>query len=175
APGGATAMPGGGTGDGMGQTVSLDPAMNRYVDDKYAPLPPERLRGALKSTTPEDALLAVAKRMPVRIRVVMDQRKLNVLLAECGNSKLPVEIHQVRINRPAAAPAAAGGMGGGYAGGGDGGGMPGGFGGGGMGGGFGGGGFGGGGFGGSADGGGGFGGGGFGGMPGMSAGGGFGG
>jgi len=83
--------------------------MNRYVDDKYQPLPPDRLRGALKSTTPEDALLAVAKRMPVRIRVVMDQRKLNVLLAQCGNSKLPLEVRQVRVNRPAAAPGAGGG------------------------------------------------------------------
>lgn len=135
---GATTMPGGGTGEGgmggMEQMMARDPAVNRYVDDKYAPLPPERLRAALKSTTPEDALLAVAKRMPVRIRVIIDQRKLNVLLAECGNSKLPVEVRQVRINRQAAAAGAAGGMSGGYAGGGEGGGMPmpGGFGGGGS-------------------------------------------
>jgi len=154
----------------MEAMLAKDPALNRYVDDKYQPLAPERLRGALKSTTPEDALLAVAKRMPVRIRVVLDQRKLNVLLAQCGNSKLPVEIRQVRINRPPAAPGAGAGGGGSYAGG-EGGGMPGGFGGGGFaGGGFGGGGFGGGegggmpgGFGGGGFGGGGFGGGGFGG------------
>ena len=83
--------------------------------------PAARLRGALTSTTPEDALLAVAKRMPVRIRVAIDQRKLNVLLAQCGNSKLPVEVRQVRINRPPAAVGASGMGGGGY-----GGGMPGG-------------------------------------------------
>jgi hypothetical protein len=159
--GGAAAPPGGapdGAGGGMEALLARDPAMNRYVDDKYQPLAPERLRGALKSQTPEDALLAVAKRMPVRIRVVLDQRKLNVLLAQCGNSRLPVEIRQVRINRPAAAPGAGAGMGGGYAGGEGGGG------------GFSGGGFGGGGFGGGGEGGGmpgGFGGGGFGGgMPG---------
>jgi hypothetical protein len=33
----------------------------------------------------------------------VDQRKLNVLLAACGNAKLPVEVKQVRINREAAA------------------------------------------------------------------------
>ncbi|HEY2412161.1 MAG TPA: hypothetical protein VGI40_07960 [Pirellulaceae bacterium] len=163
--GGGAPAPGGspdGAGGGMEALLARDPAMNRYVDDKYQPLAPERLRGALKSQTPEDALLAVAKRMPVRIRVVLDQRKLNVLLAQCGNSRLPVEIRQVRINRPAAAPGAGAGMGGGYAGGegggggfagggfggggggfgggfgggGEGGGMPGGFGGGGFGGGM---------------------------------------
>lgn len=134
-------MPGGGEGGmgGMEQMMARDPAINRYVDDKYQPLPPERLRGALKSTAPEDALLAVAKRIPVRLRLMVDQRKLNVLLAKCGNSKLPFEVRQVRINRPPAAPGAGGGMGGGY-GGGEGG-MPGGggfAGGGGFGGGFGG-------------------------------------
>src|SRR5205807_8506253 len=116
--GGGTPAPGGGTGDGMGgveQMLARDPALRRYVDDKFQPLDPARLRGALKSTTPEDALLAVAKRLPVRIRVRIDQRKLNVLLAECGNARLPVEVHQVRINRPAAAPGVMGGSGG-YAG-----------------------------------------------------------
>ena len=111
---GATAMPGGEGGMGMEQVLARDPAEGRYVDEKYATLPAARLRGALTSTSPEDALLAVAKRMPVRMRLRMDQRKLNVLLAQCGNSKLPVEIRQVRINRD---PAPAGGMGGGYGGG----------------------------------------------------------
>jgi hypothetical protein len=111
-PDGAGGMPGGGGEGGMGgeAMMRLDPAEMRYVDEKYAPLPAARLRGALTSRTPEDALLAVAKRMPVRMRVSLDQRKLNILLAECGNSRLPVEVRQVRINRPAAT---AGGMGGG--------------------------------------------------------------
>jgi hypothetical protein len=158
-------MPGGGGEGGMGMGMesvyARDPAEGRYVDEKYQILPAARLRGALTSKTPEDALLAVAKRMPVRIRCWMDQRKLNVLLAQCGNSKLPVEIRQVRINRePAAVGTGMGGAGGyggmagggeGYAPGGGGGGGMGGFGGGGgsgFGGGMGGGGMGGGGFGG---------------------------
>jgi len=112
-PGGVPA-PG---GDGLAQAMSRDLAEGRYVDEKYQTLPASRLRQALTSRTPEDALLAVAKRMPVRIRVLADQRKLNILLAACGNSKLPVEVRQVRINRDPAAPGAAGagGFGGGYA------------------------------------------------------------
>lgn len=133
---GAGAMPGadggmGGTagmgGDGYGvSTALLDPAERRYVDDKYQPLTAVRLRGALTSTAAEDATLAVAKRMPVRMCLRIDQRRLNLLIAECGNSELPVEVRQVRINREPAAPGAMGGMGGMMAGDGYGGGMPGG-------------------------------------------------
>lgn len=114
--------------------VAPDPAYLRYVDEKYQPLDPARLRGALTSKNKDDALLAVAKRMPVRMRFKVDQRKMNKVLAECGNARLPLEVRQVRINRP---PAAAGGdsYGGGYGGSYDGGGeagmmMPGGSGGG---------------------------------------------
>jgi hypothetical protein len=38
----------------------------------------------------------------VLLRLRIDQRKLNDLLAECGNSSLPIEVRQVRINCPAA-------------------------------------------------------------------------
>lgn len=104
---GAEGMPGGSPAGGK-----IDPAEGRYVDNNYLPLPAARLRGALTSTDPKDAILAVAKRVPVRMRFRMDQRKLNVLLAECGNSSLPVEVRQVRINRDPAA-VGSGSMGGG--------------------------------------------------------------
>jgi hypothetical protein len=136
-------MPGGmGAMGGMmgGAAVAVDPAYGRYVDEKYAPLDPAKLRSALTSQNKDDALLAVAKRMPVRLRFRIDQRKMNKLLAECGNSKLPVEVRQVRLNRPAAPEGGGtggyggygGDMAGGYGGstdGGYGGGMPGGMGG----------------------------------------------
>jgi hypothetical protein len=80
-----------------------DPAEGRYLGTNYRPLSAARLRSALTSADSNDAILAVAKRMPVRMRFRMDQRKLNVLLAECGNSRLPVEVRQVRINRDPAA------------------------------------------------------------------------
>ena len=80
-----------------------DLADGRYVDEQYQPLKAARLRGSLTSRDPQDALLAVAKRMPVRMRFKLNQQRLHRVLAECGNSRLPVEIRQVRINRPAAA------------------------------------------------------------------------
>ena len=97
---GAPGMPG---TSGMPGTGGLagDPAEGRYVDSQFNPLPASKLREALTSTNPEDAILAVAKRMPVRVRFIMDQRKLNRLLAECGNSKLPLEVRQLRVNRAA--------------------------------------------------------------------------
>jgi hypothetical protein len=98
--GGAGSMPGApGTGSGAANSGAL--ASGRYVDLNYASiLDINRLRNGMKGEGPkEDMLLAVAKRMPVRMQFRMDQKRLPLLLAECGNSKLPVEVRQVRINR----------------------------------------------------------------------------
>lgn len=88
---------------GSGQTVAAaDPAEFRYVDADFKPLKAAQVRSVVTSATvsEKDAVLAVAKRMPVRMRVVMDQRKLPLFLSECANSRLPVEVKQVRVNRP---------------------------------------------------------------------------
>lgn len=90
-------------GSGMGGAVAVapDPANMRYVDTNYVPIPAERLRLALSpdNRNPEDAFLVVAKRIPIRLGLLMDQRKVHRLIAECGNSNLIVEVRQVRINR----------------------------------------------------------------------------
>ncbi len=119
---GGPGMPAGGAAGagGAGAQVATTAASDRYVDLSYASIKDiNRLRNALKgsSSKTEDMLLAVAKRMPVRMQFTMDQRKLTTLLAECGNSKLPVEVRQVRINRGTASSL---GGGGGMAGGGGG-------------------------------------------------------
>lgn len=115
-PGGSPGMPGmGGTTGGGASSSTL--GSGRYVDRDYASITDiSRLRSAMNGTPtkPEDMLLAVAKRMPVRMQFKMDQRKLTLLLAHCGNSKLPVEVRQVRINRPSSS--LGGGGGGGMAG-----------------------------------------------------------
>ncbi len=54
----------------------------------------------MKSSAPEDAFFAVAKRVPVRLRVKMDQSKLALLLAELGNGLMMIEVKQVRVNSP---------------------------------------------------------------------------
>ena len=65
----------------------------RYVDAEGNPL-----------SSASDGPFAEFKLMPVLIEVVMDQRKIPLLLAECANSELPVEVHQVQINPGAAGP-----------------------------------------------------------------------
>lgn len=90
------------TGATAATPASRDPGNGRYVDNDYQPLTAERLRTAFQSENAEDAFLVVAKRMPVRLNLVVDQRKLHRLLAECGNSALPVEVRQVRVNRKGA-------------------------------------------------------------------------
>jgi hypothetical protein len=109
-----------GMGGMGGATADVDPLENRYVDVDLNPVQAETARQALTVATATDAILAVAKRMPVRLQLQVDIRRLNRLLAECGNANLPLEIRQVRINPPAGG-AGGGGMGGGMGGGG---GMP---------------------------------------------------
>jgi hypothetical protein len=118
---GSEGMPGGDMmmtpGSGMGPAVEIDPAAGRYVDNAYKPLTAEELRGSLTTTDPAKAYLAVAKRMPVRMRVRMDQRYLNRLLIECANAPLTLEVRQVRINPGTSGAASMGAYGGGGAGG----------------------------------------------------------
>ncbi|HUE74407.1 MAG TPA: hypothetical protein VMP01_26225 [Pirellulaceae bacterium] len=112
--GGGMSMPGGmGTAGG-----GANPADNRYVDRDYQGVLASRLISAMQGNPQqqEDLFLAVAKRVPVRLVFKMDQRRMPTLLAECGNSKLPVEVKQVRINRQSAG-AGGGGMEGGMMGG----------------------------------------------------------
>lgn len=105
-----------------GQTLGpIDPAEGRYVDMNYQPITPEDLRASFTSTDPTKAFLAVAKRIPIRMHLVVDQRKLPKLLAECGNSSLVVEIRQMRVNREMYTGGGTGGSSGGYGGSGGGG------------------------------------------------------
>ena len=71
-----------------------DPADERYVDSNYSAIDADTL-----ITTP-DPFMKVAKRMPVRMRLKIDQRAIVPLLIECANSELTVEVRQVRLNPP---------------------------------------------------------------------------
>ena len=97
----------------MGMMASPDPANYRYVDMNYVPIAAERLRQVVTAQSPslEDAFLVVAKRIPVRIGLVMDQRKVHRLVTECGNASLMVEVRQVRIGRLGATSSTFGGDG----------------------------------------------------------------
>ncbi len=64
---------------------------NRYVDDK----------GKFLAYDPEFPYAkhpyAEFKLMPIVMNLVVDQRKLPKLLAECANSNMPIEVHRVRL------------------------------------------------------------------------------
>lgn len=76
-----------------------DPAHNRYVDRQFKPLGGGVLRSGVDGSDPEKAYLAVAKRVPVKLGLVMDERKILDLLVNCANARLPIEVKQVRVNR----------------------------------------------------------------------------
>lgn len=82
---------------GMGAAVEVDPGDNRYVDVAGKPLLASQLRSALSSNSPDDAKIAVAKRIPIMMSLKMDQRAVPDLIAKCGSAQLMVEVRQVRI------------------------------------------------------------------------------
>jgi hypothetical protein len=82
----------------MIQIRRVDPADGRYVNRDYGALTGTELRQLLDSTSPDDAYLRVAKRMPVRLRVKMDQRSMTQLLVACANSNLTLEVRQLSLN-----------------------------------------------------------------------------
>lgn len=84
---------------GSGYGVGGSPLYGRYVDADGKPLPPG-------SQQP----FAEFKMMPVRMDLIVDQRKIDQLLVNCVNSDMPVRITRVLI-RPSQATAAASGAG----------------------------------------------------------------
>jgi hypothetical protein len=96
--------------------VRVDPADGRYVDTNFKPLTGAQLRTAMNLTTANDAVNAVAKRIPIRLRLKVDETQIGRLITECGNGKMMLEVLQVRYNTdPAPAVAAGGGAAGGGA------------------------------------------------------------
>ena len=80
----------------------LGPFHGRYVDKDFQPLSATEVQDILKGKVfPEENLeLLVAKRVPVRIALRMDERKIDDFIAACANSPFAFEIWQVRVNRP---------------------------------------------------------------------------
>ncbi len=80
--------------DNRGAATSTD---GRYVDAAGKPLEKD-------SQAPPEFV-----RMPIYLKLMMDQREVHKLLAECANSPLPVEVRQLRINQGGAAAIGGGG------------------------------------------------------------------
>ena len=81
-PAGAAAA--GASGGGSAEDAALK--QNRYVDEKGEPL-------AADAASPTKEF----KRMPIRMKLSIDQRKIAKLLVECANSAMPIEVRRVRI------------------------------------------------------------------------------
>lgn len=82
---------------------ALGPFHGRYVDAKGEPLPIQKVHEVLKPTNkalPEQDLeLVVARRVPVRIALKMQENKIPAFIAACVNSPFCFEINQIRMNR----------------------------------------------------------------------------
>ena len=79
---------------------SQSPFHGRYVDRDFTQLNASAITEAITSDELTDqSYLAVAKRVPVRIAVKMDERRINDFLAAAANSPFAFEIRQVRINK----------------------------------------------------------------------------
>jgi hypothetical protein len=94
----AEMMAGGGGAGFVGERSAYD---RRYVDTAYEPIEASKVKLVLGGATlPEQNLeLIVAKRVPFRLAVKMDERKINEFIAICANSEFVFEVNQVRINR----------------------------------------------------------------------------
>ncbi len=119
----------GGRGDVASQLTSqrkaaFDPADGRYVSPQFAPIKGKDLRAAVKSVQASNAMSAVAKRVPVRMRLKVDLARLNELIAACGSGRMMLEVVQVRLNTDPAEAITAGGGGGAAGGSGSGGSRP---------------------------------------------------
>ena len=79
----------------------LPPFHNMYVDTNFEPIASEEVLKVVEGAElPETNLeLIIAKRLPVRIGLRMDERKISDFMAACVNSPFSFEIQQVRINR----------------------------------------------------------------------------
>ncbi|MDR0335560.1 MAG: hypothetical protein LBI18_00540 [Planctomycetaceae bacterium] len=66
---------------------------NRYVDDKAKPL-------KANDKAPFDQF----KRMPICLRLIVDQRRIPEILVNCANCSMPIDVLWVRINPAATKP-----------------------------------------------------------------------
>jgi hypothetical protein len=80
------AAPGGAGPSGAKDDTDAKLIDNRYVDDKGMPLPAAALERQSEF-----------KMMPIRMCLLMDQRRLPKLLVECANSNMPIEVRGIRI------------------------------------------------------------------------------
>ncbi len=89
-----------GGGKKFDKKASDSPFHGRYVDRNYEPLSADDIRQVMTANQlSERSYLAVAKRVPVRVAVIMDERKIRDFLAAAANSPFNFEVRQFRLNK----------------------------------------------------------------------------
>lgn len=77
---------------------AFDPANNRYVDKDFKPIPAGEYRSSVSSGQLSDkSWMAVVKRVPVRLRLKVDERRIGEILEKCANAKIPLEVRQITV------------------------------------------------------------------------------
>ena len=94
---GGTGSPNMALGGGAGKV----PYHNRYVDLNFEPIAAEAVKAIINGDALPDTNLEliVAKRIPFRIALKMDEREIANFMAACANSDFAFEIQQVRWNK----------------------------------------------------------------------------
>ena len=93
------------SGDGFNWNASNKAFHGRYVDAAFNPLSADMVFDVINATKADSGLpaenveLIVAKRVPVRIALRMDEREIPNFLKACANSPFVFEIHQMRKDR----------------------------------------------------------------------------
>ena len=88
-------------GDQFDPKSDPSPFHGRYVNADFEPIGAETARTVLtgKDLPDTDLEMIVARRVPVRLAVVMDETKITDFIAACAKSPFTFEIHQIRINK----------------------------------------------------------------------------
>lgn len=94
----------GGGNDKKSTTVSasdaekLDPAHLRYIDKEFKPIEASKYRQSVSSNKlSPDSWMSVVKRVPVRLRLRVDERRIGEILEKCANAKIPLEVRQITL------------------------------------------------------------------------------
>jgi len=76
----------------------LDPAHLRYIDKEFKPITSTAYRQSVSNNQlGTDSWMAVVKRVPVRLRLRVDERRIAEILEKCANAKIPLEVRQITL------------------------------------------------------------------------------
>lgn len=76
----------------------LDPVHLRYIDREFKPIAASVYRQSVSSNQlGADTWMSVVKRVPVRLRLRVDERRIPEILEKCANAKMPLEVRQLTL------------------------------------------------------------------------------